>query len=116
MIEARPTNRGRSHGLYRECERRIGRIGSVIVKHLSLALVLTLVCVVGSSHPGFARGGGGGAHGSGLGLGRGARGVPPPPTPSLQGRIPAPLPSTPLAPIINGPLNSNGLPSTGGAR
>jgi hypothetical protein len=92
--------------------------------------VTGVICLLGST-PGFARGFGHGAgagigRGAGVGIGRGAgvgirrgmgggmgrgaglRQVP------VQNRIPAPLAAPAQAPIINGPLNSNGMPSMGG--
>jgi hypothetical protein len=89
------------------------------------ATVFTVTCIIGST-PGFARSGAPGiargtgiAHvgagvghrvGAGIGRGAGLRQVP-----GLQNRIPAALPPPPQAPIINGPLTPNGLPSMGGA-
>jgi hypothetical protein len=76
------------------------------------AAVLAVACVVGST-PGFARGGV--AHGAGVGNGTGRGGfmsnpttllgAPAPRMPALQNRIPAPLPLSGQAPIINGPLS-----------
>jgi hypothetical protein len=68
-----------------------------------LAVVLAVICVVGST-PVFARGG---AHGFG---GRGYVGVttrlaPPTPHAPLESRIPAPLAAPAQAPTINGPLS-----------
>jgi hypothetical protein len=61
---------------------------------------------------------GGGAHAGGMHTGgvrgiRGLRAAPTPREPNLQSRIPAPLPAPAQPPVINGPLNPNGMPSMG---
>jgi hypothetical protein len=102
------------------------------MQHL-FGTAFAVTCIIGStvigSTPGFARAGAPGMvrgagvgmeHGAGagmggrarIGIGRGAavRQMPARPNP-----IPAPLSEPAQAPIINGPLNSNGLPSMGSA-
>jgi len=61
---------------------------------------------------------GGGMHAGGTHAGgvRGIRGLRAAPTlraPNMQSRIPAPLPPPAQPPVINGPLNPNGMPSMG---
>ena len=62
-------------------------------------------------------GGGGGMHAGGMHAGgvRGIRGLRAPTLrePNMQSRIPAPLPAPAQPPVINGPLNPNGMPSMG---
>jgi hypothetical protein len=56
---------------------------------------------------------GGGMHtGRGSGI-RDLNAAPPPREPTMQSRIPAPLPPPARPPVINGPLNPNGMPSMG---
>ena len=61
--------------------------------------------------------GGGGVHVGGMHAGvngiRGGRGAPRIREPTMQSRIPAPLPAPTQPPVINGPLNPNGMPSMG---
>jgi hypothetical protein len=62
--------------------------------------------------------GGGGTHAGGMHAGgvsgiRGLRAAPTLQEPNLQSRIPAPLPPPAQPPVINGPLNPNGMPSMG---
>jgi hypothetical protein len=88
----------------------------------TMLAVTGVICVIGST-PVFARGigheaGAGIARGAGVGVrtGTGARigrGTGFRQMPAMQNRIPAPLPTPPQAPIINGPLTPNGLPSMG---
>jgi hypothetical protein len=83
-------------------------------RSVTAVFAVTLVTfVIGSTVPGFARGG---AHvmgrgGIGAGIGGGVRFRQPS---ALQNRIPAPLPPPPLPPVINGPLSPSGLPPMGG--
>ena len=60
---------------------------------------------------------GGGMHAGGMHAGgvHGIRGLRAPTVrePSMQSRIPAPLPAPTQPPVINGPLNPNGMPSMG---
>jgi hypothetical protein len=55
----------------------------------------------------------GGIHAGGVGGIRGLRAAPTLQEPNLQSRIPAPLPAPAQPPVINGPLNPNGMPSMG---
>lgn len=90
-----------------------------------MMIVLAVALAFGATMPAtsaLARGGaGGGAHiggggGGHIGGGRagahfGPRFPQPPATPN---QVPAPLPSPPQAPVINGPLSPSGLPAMGG--
>ena len=91
-------------------------------RSLALVFAVTVVTyVIGSTVPGFARGGGpgtigrgGGAgiqRGIGAGIGGGVRFGQPAP---LRGRIPAPTPPATQPPVINGPLSPSGLPAMDG--
>jgi hypothetical protein len=80
-----------------------------------LAAGLTPASAAGMHGGGGAGGGGmhvGGTHAGVSGI-RGLRAAPTPREPNMQSRIPAPLPAPTQPPAINGPLNSNGMPSMG---
>ena len=68
------------------------------------AVVLAVVCIVGST-PVLARGGGG--HGGGRGgfARNPVLAVPPAPAVPFENRIPAPLAAPTQAPTINGPMS-----------
>jgi hypothetical protein len=92
-------------------------------RSVTAVFVVTLVTfVIGSTVPGFARGGAPGMGRGGIGSGMGRGGIGPgigggvrvrQPS-ALQNRIPAPLPPSPQPPVINGPLSPSGLPPMGG--
>jgi hypothetical protein len=69
------------------------------------AVVVAAAFIAGST-PALAASAHGGTRGSGHGI-RGVRVEPPPRVPDMQGRIPAPLPAPPQAPVINGPISPN---------
>jgi hypothetical protein len=110
------------------------RLFSMVLAVTCVTTVLAVTSVVDST-PGFARGAGHGmGRGGGVGISRGAgvgirgmgagmgrttgagigRGAGTRQMPAVENPIPGPLSSPAQAPIINGPLNSNGLPSMGG--
>jgi len=77
---------------------------------LVFAAVFAIASIAGSASSFAARGFAPAAH---IGL-RGIAHGSIPRIPAYHSRIPAPLPSPPQPPVINGPLTPNGLPSMGG--
>jgi hypothetical protein len=83
---------------------------------LLFAAIFIVASIVGSTSSWAAQGSDRGVmHGSGIARGTSGigPGAPIRQAPNMQGRIPAPLPPPSQAPVINGPLNSNGLPPMG---
>jgi hypothetical protein len=87
------------------------------MKRIFVAMV-AVVLAAGLTPASAAGMNGGGTHAGGTHTGgvsgiRGLRAAPTLQEPNLQSRIPAPLPPPAQPPVINGPLNPNGMPSMG---
>lgn len=85
------------------------------MKRIFVAMVAVVLAagLTPASAAGARGGGGGGTHAGNVSGMHGLRAAPTQPVPNLQSRIPAPLPAPAQAPVINGPLNPNGMPSMG---
>lgn len=79
------------------------------MKRIFVAMVAVVLAAGSASAAGMHRGG---THAAGMHAG-GVRAAPTLRAPNLESRIPAPLPQPAQPPVINGPLNPNGMPSMG---